>query len=463
MFCLKSLKHRGLASLVAAALLGPACGGDKGDESANEAPIAEAGSNQLLSTNAAVLLNATGSFDPDGDPISFHWAFDAVPTDSVLMDSEDAFLANDTNDPETSFSPDAEGSYVVSLIVTDGQGTSSVPDRLTVTINSGEAPTAEAGTDQTGSVGISLTLDGSASTDKRDRELSYAWSFAQVPPHSSLSTLSDASTVTPSFTPDASGLYLIALVVNNGLDDSSPDTTVIRVTASASDTPIANAGADIAGEDCTDIVLDGTESTDPNGEPLTYLWDLESRPAESGATVDTFADPEQSETTFYPDVEGEYIVSLSVHDGSSWSIPDEVTITADERSYNTPPALNPGLGQVYAGGEAICEEAAYSSYVCAYCEAQTITIGSDALINDPDNDTVTYTWTAETAGAAIHSPNNLETAVVLSGAQPTAPDECEPNTYRFRLTAVDCTGAESSQTVTHTVNCCGYTLGDEPL
>jgi hypothetical protein len=457
-----TLHRNGLKALAITALLSTGCGDDKEDEAENQNPVAEAGANQLLATNAPVLLSASGSFDPDGDPISYHWAFDATPSGSALANDADVFFGNDGNDPATRFTPDTEGTYIVSLIVTDALGGVSSPDLLTVTISAGEAPVAEAGADQTGAVGVSVALDGSASSDKRDRDLSYAWSFAQIPPHSSLSALTDPTSGTPSFTPDVSGMYLVALVVNNGLEDSSPDTTVLRVVASDSDAPVANAGADIDAEDCTQVLLDGSESFDPNDEVLTYLWDLESRPAGSASTVDTFSDPEGVTSHFYPDVDGEYIISLAVHDGSGWSTPDALVLTASERDYNTPPAVNPGVPHTFEGGEAICEATAYS-YICGYCEAQTVLIGTDALINDPDNDTITYSWAAESSGAAIHSPNSLETSVVLSGAQPTAPDECEETEYRFRLTAEDCTGATSSQAVTHTITCCGYTLEDEPL
>ena len=260
-----------------------------------------------------------------------------------------------------------------------------------------------------------------------ERELTYSWSFAQVPNDSSLSTVTDPTTVAPSFTPDSSGLYLIALVVNNGLLDSEPDTVVVRVSATASDIPVAVAGADITAEDCTNVTLDGSASYDPNEQPLTYLWDLETRPADSNATVDTFADRESGSTTFYPDTEGPYTVSLSVYDGSGWSVPDHLTITATERS-TTASRGQPGLGRTFEGGTMPCSESAYS-YFCDYYDSQTITIGTDAVISDPDSDTLTYSWRGLSDGIAIHSANSLETAVVLSGAQPVEPGLCGHRIY----------------------------------
>ena len=451
---------KNLGWLVTGALLVAGCGNDdEGSKESNSAPVAEAGGNQLLSSDSAVSLSGSGSYDPDGDPLSFHWAFDSTPDGSTAADMDNPFTVNDERDPTTSFMPDAAGTYVVSLIVVDGQGLSSTPDRTTITIQSGDAPVAEAGDEQSVNVGETVNMDGSGSWDGLGRELSFDWSFARVPSHSSLTELTDSDTTDANFVPDVSGLYLIALVVNNGLESSSPDTTVVRVNPSASDAPTADAGEDIMGEDCTHIVLDGTESFDPNGEPLTYMWDLEERPADSTASIASFADRTDGVTSFYPDIDGDYILSLSVHDGVSWSVPDEIDVAVAERAYNNPTAVNPGLDQVFDGGEAICEEAAYS-YICGYCDAKTVTLGADAVIHDPDGDTVEFEWSVVSGSAAIHNPSNLETTVVLSSAQPDMPDLCEPNDYTFRLTATDCTGHVSFQTVTHTVNCCGYELSE---
>ena len=460
MYSQKFLKPRPVhAALLLAALALAGCGDSEEKEAGNGSPVADAGVNQAITSTSLVTLNGSGSYDPDGDPMTYHWAFDTVPEASALMSSEAPFLINDERDSVTTFTADVEGTYIVSLIVSDALGASSEPDRMTVTIQSASRPVADASDDQSTSVSSLVTLDGSESADASDRELTYAWSVAQAPTHSTITSLDSADTMAPTFTPDTSGLYLIALVVNNGLEDSAADTVVVRVAATASDVPVAVAGDDISGEDCTNIALDGSASYDPTDQPLTYLWDLERRPASSEATTDPFADRRAAVTAFYPDVSGEYLVSLSVHDGAGWSVPDELTISVTERPYNTPPAVNPGVGQIVDGGSSVCEEAGYD-YFCDYCEAMTLTAGADAFVNDPDADTMKLEWTSESDGIAIHSPNSLETAVVLSGAQPSEPGACEPNEYTLRLTATDCTGAETSQVVTHIVNCCGYTASD---
>ena len=62
---------------------------------------------------------------------------------------------NDGRDALTSFVAD-EGTYVVSLIVTDGLGDASVPDRMTITIKSAEL-LANTGEDLVSEVGGLVT------------------------------------------------------------------------------------------------------------------------------------------------------------------------------------------------------------------------------------------------------------------------------------------------------------------
>ena len=106
----QALRFRSPAWLVAAALLTAGCGNKDDDEGAeNTAPVAEAGGAQTLSSNAPVNLSGSGSYDPEGDPITFHWTIDSAPDGSDLPDADNPFTVNDERDPTTTFTPDAEG------------------------------------------------------------------------------------------------------------------------------------------------------------------------------------------------------------------------------------------------------------------------------------------------------------------------------------------------------------------
>jgi len=95
-------------------------------------------------------------------------------------------------------------------------------------------PEAEAGEDQTVTVGRLVQLDGSAS-ESRDSSsdwVGYDWSLV-VKPTGSRAMLSDSNTVNPTFVPDVPGRYVIALVVTN--HSSKTDYDDVTITALEAD------------------------------------------------------------------------------------------------------------------------------------------------------------------------------------------------------------------------------------
>ena len=86
MFCQTFLSHRltSMGMSIAALVAMSACGGEKESETANRAPIAEAGSNLTISSTSTINLDGSSSYDPDGDPLTYHWAFDTMPEGSTL-------------------------------------------------------------------------------------------------------------------------------------------------------------------------------------------------------------------------------------------------------------------------------------------------------------------------------------------------------------------------------------------
>lgn len=423
--------------------------------STNNKPVAEAGSPVTVAADHAVDLNGGSSRDPDGDPLTYHWAFEHVPDGSLVPNRESPFTSNHTDGPTTSFMPDAIGTYVVRLEVQDNHGSRSDPDFVVITIEDPSTlPVANAGPDITTMVGQSVTMSGAGSYDPQGRPFTYSWSIIDKPTSSTTAALTGADTVAPSFTPDVKGVYVVNLVTNNGLATSHGD--ALTVTAMINDnTPVANAGIDIETEDCTMVQLDASQSSDPDQDPLQYQWSIQSKPANSTATDSTsFSDRTSSRPSFYPDQAGTFVLSCAVYDGTTWSVPDLMTITATERRRNTPPAVNAGPNEQTDGGSAVCTASGYT-YNCDDCQDMAYTLGLSATVTDDDGDPFTVLWTLDEGTATIDSPTALSTQVTLKKATAVEPGQCEENEYVFRLTATDCTGESDEDVVSIVVNCCG--------
>jgi hypothetical protein len=281
----------------------------------NFPPAADAGPNQYVQTGTLVTLDGSGSTDADGDALTFSWSFYSKPVGSS------AVLSGVTASGPT-FTPDVDGTYVIQLVVNDGTD-DSAPDFVTVNAATGNfAPVADAGPDQTVTSGDLVTLDGTGSMDPDGDSLTFGWTFTSKP-GGSTAALSGAATSGPTFTPDVDGAYVIQLVVNDGTDDSAPDT--VTVTTAANTAPVADAGPDQTVTAGDLVTLDGTGSMDPDGDSLTYDWTFTSKPGGSTAALSGAA---TSGPTFTPDVDGTYEIQLIVNDGTDDSAPDMVTVTA---------------------------------------------------------------------------------------------------------------------------------------
>ena len=79
--------------------------------------------------------------------------------------------------------------------------------------------------------GSTVSLDGSGSSDVDDDTLTYSWSISASPTGSTAVLNSNA--VTPSFTADVDGVYIIGLTANDGKIDSNTDTVIVIATSGA--------------------------------------------------------------------------------------------------------------------------------------------------------------------------------------------------------------------------------------
>ncbi|MCM3901685.1 MAG: PKD domain-containing protein [Pyrinomonadaceae bacterium] len=278
----------------------------------NSAPVANAGADQTAIITNTVTLDGSGSTDIDGNPLTFQWSFQSRPVGSTAMLSDPTAV-------NPSFVVDQPGNYIVELIVNDGL-INSAPDTVIISTQN-STPVANAGPDQSTSVGSTVQLDGSGSNDVDGDPLTFQWSFVSRPAGST-ATLTGPTTVIPTFLADQPGTYVIQLIVNDGFVDSAPDTVMITTENSI---PIANAGPDQTVTAGATVQLDGSASTDPDGTPLQFSWALITWPI---ASVATLSDATIVNPTFVADLPGVYIVQLIVSDGVLASAADTVMITA---------------------------------------------------------------------------------------------------------------------------------------
>jgi hypothetical protein len=191
-------------------------------ETGNLPPTANAGPDRNVPPGTLVTMDGSGSHDPNGTIATYTWTLKKAPPKSQ------ASLLNPTS-ATPSLTADVEGTYRLSLTVSDGTLTSS-PDQVEITATDGNiAPVADAGADQTVETGQLVTLTGAGSADANGDSITYSWRFQSKPPGST-STLEDAHTVSPRYTPDFAGFYVLSLVVNDGQANSLADTVVIDAT-----------------------------------------------------------------------------------------------------------------------------------------------------------------------------------------------------------------------------------------
>ncbi len=288
----------------------------------NVPPVAEAGPDQSAVTGSLVSLSGSASSDADNDPLAYSWQFLSRP------DGSQATL----NYPLTvapNFLADLNGQYVAELTVFDGKEY-SLPDNVVVTAATPNAkPVANAGPDNTVSRNTAIYLNGTQSYDPDNTAITYLWSVVSQP-SGSTSAFDNAASPTPAILADVEGQYVFRLVVNDGELDSDPSTTVVT---SVNDPPVADAGLDQTVTRNTLLTLNGSGSSDANGDPLTYLWSIAAKPAGSAATL---GNPTVVNPVFTPDLAGAYVVSLTVNDGRVDSAPDNVIVTATPLSVTVP-------------------------------------------------------------------------------------------------------------------------------
>jgi M6 family metalloprotease-like protein len=272
--------------------------------------IANAGNDRGFDKGILVTLDGSASYNPKGTQLTYKWT---APDNVTLNDynvANPTFMA-----PEVTY----ETPFTFTLVVNDGVSDSSVDEVIiTIKANPNQAPTANAGNNQIVNKGTLVLLDGSASTDPDYNFLFYKWTAPEG------ITLSSTTVAKPTFVAPLVSVnteYTFSLVVNDGTVDSPPDFIVITV-KNSNYAPESDAGPDQTVKSGTKVELNGSGSSDPDGNPLIYKWTAPAGILLSSTTESkpTFSAPFVSQNT-------EFIFLLVVNDGIAESPQDQVVVT----------------------------------------------------------------------------------------------------------------------------------------
>ena len=159
----------------------------------NTPPVADAGEDQVVIEEHTVYLDGSGSYDPDGLPLTYHWS---GPSGIVFSDStavDPSFIA-----PLV----DEDTVFTISLIVFDGELYSD-PDYVDITVLNSVPPTADfSAFPLTGSIPLEVTFTDESYSNITD----WSWNFGD-------GGTSDEQNPVHAYT--SAGTYSVTLTVTN--------------------------------------------------------------------------------------------------------------------------------------------------------------------------------------------------------------------------------------------------------
>lgn len=383
-----------------------------------QSPIAKAGTNQTVMEFDLVTLNGSGSYDPNSPPLPLTYSWTQSSGIPVTLSNANTATATFTAPAVPS------GGAVLVFQLRVSNGVSASTSFVTINVNAINAPpTANAGSDQTVAENTYVLLDGSASSDPDNDTLTYQWTQISGPVVQLLG--SNSVPIRYFLAPDVthaqgSNQLQFQLVVNDGQVNSGPSFVTITVT-NFNDAPIASVSAGQTVDELAEVTLDGSGSSDPDGNPLTYSWTqvygvpvtlINSNSAQATFIAPAVADPDTNNATV---LSFELTVSDGIASSSAWTM-------IFVNKVNHPPIADAGLDQTVP-------------------EGATVTLDGTASA-DPDGDSLSYSW-VQVGGTNV-------TLLEANTATPsfTAPDVGPAGaTLTFELTVDDGKGGTTNDSV----------------
>ena len=395
---------------------------DGGTGAENGPPVVNAGEDQTVGEGETVTLSGSAT-DPDDDAIvSYLWS---APGSGIEF-------AEASSASTTFTAPAVEVDTAFTLTLTAGDGTDYGSDDVVVTVrdSASNAPTADAGPDQTVNEGDAVTLDGSGSSDPNNDALEYFWEYVTGQPPLALSgAAAERATFAAPHVEQATDLEF-RLTVRDTDGNEGTDTVTVKIrngeNGPPADPPNRPPRVDARGPAS---VVEGDTATlagmaaDPDGDRLEYLW-TQTSPASPRVALDS---PRSLATAFTaPQVDSDttFTFALTASDGRAVAS-DSVSVKVTDRERT--PAREGGSTQRGSGGgggggggggapaEIITDVRIYSVSWDCMARAVSATVG-------PDTDQLTVRMRTSSAGeipvseSAPALPGSRTFAAVMSAA-----------------------------------------------
>lgn len=368
------------------------------------------------------------------DPLRYSWTLIGRPAGSQAA-------LNSSSARSPTLIPDLEGSYRVSLQVTDAAGNQSALVSQDILAAGCTRPLtlsipAQGGLSTRAPIPLSTTAppdQPGAGTCGSTTPFSYRWRLDGAP-QGSQASIDDPTAAAPAFTPDVAGTYTVSVLVTDALGNRGTARQSYTVSSCASSGSVgAVLGAvPLAPEVGQRVTLSAAPSDAnaagcgaPTAAPFGFLWSLES-PAGSGAQLDG---ARLQQPSFTPDVAGAYRATLTLTDALGASVVlSSPVVTATAACAFLPSITAPATAQL---------------------TFSTVSLAGVLGGSCANPSSVAWTFDAAPAGSAA----------VLVGAQTLGPSltlDVPNGTWKLRLTVTDlATGVRSAAIATVTSNDCG--------
>jgi hypothetical protein len=382
---------------------------------ANKVPVANAGTDKVITLPLdSALLSGSGA-DIDGSIATYQWKQTAGPSVAGITTPAK---------PQTFVTKLATGIYKFELTVTDN-GNATHRDTVMVTVKApispivNKVPDVYAGSDLRITLPVNaVTLKGTA-TDEDGTITGTQWTKISGPAAYRIASASSLQTSADSL---AKGIYLFELRATDDKNAAITDTVKVTVlpdtaVSTVNALPIAIAGADQTVQLPVNTVTLQGSGADADGTIDSYRWQRISGPSNT-----TLSTANNQTTNVSGLIEGVYAFQFTVTDNMGGTKTDTVQVTVLSK-VNSQPLANAGADQAI--------------------QLPQNSIILNGMGADADGTIENYTW-RKISGPAISSFTTAATAQ-------TQVRNLTAGTYKFELQVTDNEGADAVDTMQLTV------------